>query len=326
MPAAEKAGNMTVIADCLITRGVAALIEGRAHEATVLLSGAKTLAEEHGLVSQRMRAMINIASNYQQMHPAQALATARAGIEVAQQFGLGPELAIHVGNAIEAGVHLAAWEELRTTIAESAESTGDFGLVIRSIESIMQSLTGNLELAERCLEDFENFIGDSSSKQDQAEAAAARGALAFVRGDLDATMQAAAAEDAAGSTHILELLGISSSAAIWAGDIEAARARQKGLEDSILQNAWKDCRIKTLAAGIAMLEGDRDRSIQLHNEVFAQWDELQIPLGKAFCQMNFVMTVGGPETSAAAAEAATFFSDAGNTALVERIRRASAKG
>ncbi|MEA2461036.1 MAG: hypothetical protein QOH90_1213, partial [Actinomycetota bacterium] len=56
MPAAEKAGDLGIIADCLITRGVAALGEGRTHEAEVLLNGGLKISEEGGLLHQRLRA------------------------------------------------------------------------------------------------------------------------------------------------------------------------------------------------------------------------------------------------------------------------------
>jgi hypothetical protein len=53
-----------------------------------------------------------------------------------------------------------------------------------------------------------------------------------------------------------------------------------------------------------------------------RWDELNIPLHKAMCQMDFAITVGGPETTDAAREAEAFFEEAGNHYFVRRLEEA----
>jgi hypothetical protein len=290
----------------------------------VLLNGGLKISEEGGLLHQRLRAFINIAANRQQIHPSKAFETAKAGMEIAQRFGLGSELAILLGNAIEAAQHLGAWEWIRSRIAEIGDSVGDFGLVVMSIRSIHEAMCGNVELAESYRNEFIEFVGDSSSTQDQAEIAASKGAIAFVTGAYGVAVEAAAEEDTATATHILELLGVSKSAALWAGDIEAAKARKSWLEESVLQNEWKSCRIKTLDAGIAALEGDRERATELFREALAKWDELQIPLGKALAQMDFLFTVGVPAAADEAREAEAFFAEAGNDLFVRKIRDALA--
>jgi hypothetical protein len=49
------------------------------------------------------------------------------------------------------------------------------------------------------------------------------------------------------------------------------------------------------------------------------WDELDIPLDKAFAQMDYALLVGGPEAATAAGEARTFFELAGNRHMLERL-------
>jgi hypothetical protein len=298
------------------------LIEGRTHESGVLLEGALKLSEENGLITQQLRALINMSSNNQQIHPAIALETARSATEIAARYGLASSFAIVLANVIEAGNYLGEWELVRSTIAENIDSVGDFAGVLSSSRTILEAFTGNLEAAEGFRAEFEAFVGDATSKQDQAELAAARGSISFVRGDLEGAIEAVAAERAAGSTRLLDLVGIAFAAGLWAGDLEAAREQKAWLEASILQNRWTSCRIRTLDAGIAALEGDRDGAAGLFQEVLRDWDELEIPLGQALAQMTYLFLVGGPEAAEVARGAEAFFANAGNDLFVRKIREA----
>ncbi|MEA2499316.1 MAG: hypothetical protein QOH26_1721, partial [Actinomycetota bacterium] len=322
MPAAERAGNIAVIADCLITRGVAGLFAGRSYEAEVLLMGALRLSEQHDLVVQRLRAFGNLSANHMLIHPSKGFNTAKEGLEIALRYGAASHVAVLLSNGIESATHLGEWDWARGSMAEMSESLHDYSAVVLSIFAGMEALAGNLRAAEKHLAAFADFIGDSSSVQDQSELAAYSAVIAFVKGDFEGVRASVAAGTEAGVHVMLEPFGVVGRTAVWSGDLDEARAELHRLERSVLQNDWKNSRMRTLVAGIQALEGDRDGAIESFRGVLQEWDALSIPLDKALCQMDFAITVGGSESAEAAAEAERFFAEVGNDYFLERLRAA----
>ncbi|MDP9233589.1 MAG: AAA family ATPase [Actinomycetota bacterium] len=321
MPAAERAGDVSLIAAGLITRGVSALLAGRTHETEALLRGALVLAERHGLLFLEIRALVNITSNELAVDPSAALATARKGIDKARRFGIDESLGFLIGNAIEATCHLAKWDEGRSLIAEGSEDElGDLSSITHPAACMLEAYAGNLEEAKRHLAAFEGYAADSTSLQDQDALAATRGTVALVEGRFDDALRAVINEWAAFVT--VAPYGLVTRVAVWGSKLEAARAERERMRRSTVQNEWQSCNALTLDAGIAALTGDRDRAIELYNEAIATWNELEIPLGKALCQMDFALALGGPEAAAASDEAERFFAEAGNQHFVNRLKAA----
>ena len=135
-------------------------------------------------------------------------------------------------------------------------------------------------------------------------------------------LEAAAREAEAGAHDQLWPFGIIGRAALLKGDLVAAHAERAQLEAAIRQNSWLAASILTLDAGIAALEGDRDRATELYQRAFTAWDRLQIPLCKLLCQMDFAIMVGGEEAAGTTAEVETYFADLGNDYFVDRLQRA----
>jgi tetratricopeptide (TPR) repeat protein len=321
MPPAEMNEEVSVIADALITRGVASVYQGRVHEAEALLKGALSLAEDHGLSGQRSRALINIAANQLYTDPAEALRTAQSGLDSARRIGNIDNLAFLLGNAQEAALQLADWDlsaQLAAQIEELAGASTHF--VMLGPLALLSALRGETEAAERYTTRFAELVTESSSYEDRRGVDALRCAVELLQGHEKAAL------DAARGMNIFDhefsgLFGFVGRAALWAGDEDMAEATLDFEMRSTLRNPWQRCRVKTLEAGIAALKGRREEALSLYQETLVQWSALGLPLGKAFCQMDMALLVGGDESRDAASEAEAFFNDAGNHALVARLHQ-----
>jgi class 3 adenylate cyclase/tetratricopeptide (TPR) repeat protein len=323
MPPLERANNIALISECLITRGVAALISARAHEAEALLYGALRLAESHGLVRQQIRALVNIAANQLAIHPAEVMQTASEGFDLTRRYGIADSHGFLLSNAVEAVVHLGRWEEARKLLQEgSAEEIGDFSFLVQSGAATFEAYAGDLDEAERRLEIFRQYGSTSSSTQDQLAGAGAVMAIAIMRGDYDGVLETAATVEGIGGDEALAPHAFVGHASIWGHKLDHARKELERQHRSTIRNEWFQARLVTLKAGIAALEGDRERALELYGEAFQIWNALDIPLGKAMSQVDMALALGGPEAEQASSEAEAFFAEPGNTYIVERLRAA----
>jgi hypothetical protein len=320
MPAAERAEAMAVIADCLITRGLFGMLEGRTQECDVLVSGALRLAEKHGLVPQQLRALVNLGANEVQIDPNSAIEVCQRALELSQRFGATDPQARSLINMIEAATHLGMWDWIRNTFAENQDSLRNQARMLSNSMADLEVFAGNVDEARRHLSIYQSGM-DPSSAQDQAVITMVGTLLAFVEGDLQKVIETSHAVDLAEYVG-METFGIFARAAVWLGDLEEAKAQLDLMDRSPLRNPWQRARRATVEAGIAALEGDRERAIEMFRAALARWDALDIALHKAMCQMDYAITIGGPEAAEAAAEAKAFFEEAGNQYFVRRLEEA----
>ncbi|MEA2499157.1 MAG: hypothetical protein QOH26_1562, partial [Actinomycetota bacterium] len=318
--AAERAENFALIADCLITRALSAMVEGRTHECDALLKGALRLSEQHGLVQQELRALINICANETQIDPNACMATGLRGLERARRFGSANTQVILLLNMIEAATRLGRWDWVRGVIDEADETLTNQYQLSNSLCGF-EAFLGNIDEAERHLSRYAAGM-DPSSAQDNAVVIYQRAVIDFVKGDYERVLEASYALNLSDYLGI-EITGIWGRSAVWAGDPLQVRKQLEFMDRTSLRNPWQKARRLTLEAGLAALEGDRDVAIERFTRTLAQWDALEIPLDKALCQMDFAHTVGGPEAATAREEALAFFEDAGNEIFVNKLQMAT---
>ncbi|MDP9067417.1 MAG: AAA family ATPase [Actinomycetota bacterium] len=323
MQIAERADDVALIADCLSTRAIGAIWAGRTREADALLRGALHLSEKHGLPSQQARALVNVSANDLAVDPRAAVENARKGLEVADRLGSHDQRSYLLDNLIDASVHLARWDEIRLVMSEEADSLGENQFYLFSSAAVAEAYAGNLDLAEGYLAKLKTFIQDTSSMQDSSSLALAEATVAFVRGDYRSALAEAEGMEEKGFAESFSTHLIVGRAALWGGLLEEAKEQLEVLERSPLRNPWQRCRRITLEAGIAALDGDRDAAIELYRRALRSWEELDIPLGKALCQMDFALLVGGVEAQDARAAAEAFFEASGNKFFVRKLQEAA---
>jgi hypothetical protein len=267
--------------------------------------------------------LVNISANELSIHPAAVIETTTRALQLKQRYGVRTSQGVMIGNSIEACTHLGRWDEgHRLVIEGSEEEIGDMGLIVLPAASMLESYTGNLEEVERLIATFEDHLADSTSVQDFAARAGCRATLSFIRGDYDAVFSYVEAAADAMVYDFVSPYGLTAHAAIWARNLDQAHAELERQNQSTLRNPWFFARRQTLEAGIAALSGARERALAAYDEALHQWAALEIPLGRAMCQMDFALSVGGTEAAEASAEAEAFFADAGNEHFVRRLQEA----
>jgi hypothetical protein len=326
MPAAERSRDVALIADGLITRGTGAAVAGRTLEADAIMDGALRLAEASGLVQPQMRALNNLSENQLRMDPRLAYQNAIRGYEIAHRFGDRTFEGGHLATAIVAAAHLGNWDWYRTIMPDiSADEVEEMGTILLPAISIMEAFFGDLDEAKRVLAGFEASVEGSTNMQDDMEVSGTHSVIALLEGRYEDVARMAAdlreRDRRLGAAYDLILVpfGIAERAALWSGDRDGAERELAIRRTATVQNAWNDCRMRTLEAGIAALDG-RKEAQRLYEEALSGWDMLGIPLARAFCLLDLALLLGGAQAEPAAREAEAFFRAAGTERIVEQLR------
>jgi tetratricopeptide (TPR) repeat protein len=226
-----------------------------------------------------------------------------------------------VANSIEACVQLAQWDKGRELIAEAAD-LADMAYVMLPASCLFESYAGDLDAAKEYLAQTERTTISSSSIADVAAVAACRATIALVEGDFSAVFKEVDSARDAEINPVIAPYALVAHAAIWAHNLDEARAERVRMEESTIRNDWHVARVETLNAGIVALEGDAEKAVELYREVLKKWDDLEIPLGRALSQMDFALAAGGTEADDASREAEAFFTESGNQHFVRRLQAA----
>ncbi len=123
---AERLDRVDLVADALVTRGVALTSLGRAYEGIGCLESGLRLAERHGLLAIEIRARTNMGGPLTERDPKAAFEVSRAGLELARRFGHRQGVSMLVGNASVGAIETGEWDwaraEIQTGLDESASA------------------------------------------------------------------------------------------------------------------------------------------------------------------------------------------------------------
>lgn len=325
---AERHERVVTIVDALVTRGVLALFLGRPHEAEALLQGGLKLAQKHDLASQQTRAYINLAANQMDTDPREALARARAGLEIARRYGFRDGEAFLLGNSAESALHLGdfSWiEPLEEFLQVDLSASSRLGAATSL--AALQAFTGQVEAAHLVLEESERLQRSTDSLQDVAMFAQAKTLVALAE-NRPADAWDHVVVEGVGSAEAFkwsgELFMAAGHGAVWLGDPDKLRMAAAALESHSTRGSMDRLRKATLDAGAAALEGAADAT-DLYLKATEGWLEADLPWDVALCRLDMAVALGrGDEAAEAAAEAARFFEKIGCAALAELARNAVA--
>ena len=96
---AERLDRVDLVADTLVTRGVALVSVGRAYEGIGCLETGLRLAQQHGLLATEIRARTNMGGPLTDRDPRAAFEVSRVGLEQARRFGHRQGVSMLIGNA-----------------------------------------------------------------------------------------------------------------------------------------------------------------------------------------------------------------------------------
>jgi hypothetical protein len=257
---AEHLDRVDLVADILVTRGVALTNVGRAYEGIGCLETGLRLAERHGLLGTEIRARTNMGGPLTDRDPKAAFEVSRVGLELARRFGHRQGVSMLIGNASVGAIETGAWEwasaEIRAGLDKAASAEERVVLLMFLAQLLVEGgapADSEIDEVERWLEtrlEEEPYLASS--------VAGMRAARALARADL-----------AAAASHALEngrLDTYNAVASFADATLLALAARDRGrAEEGVraLRATGSHASIALLVArvgeaGIAALDGRAD--------------------------------------------------------------------
>ncbi len=325
LPAMERAGREELAVDVMITRGVALANLNRPTEAIVTLTGARALAERREQMGNWLRATVNLGYVLEPEDPVLAFAISREGYERSRRVGIAWAMRYLLSNASDGAMQVGEWDwvlgELHRMLDEDLEWRermvfGFHELAIR----LLRGEAGSADVEEQ-LSQIAGHASDDA--QYRVGPYLLRIYAALAGGQLDEAMRASDGLLSVGF-HGAEGGNWGSHAAIWAGDVAAAR-RYRDAFSAGRSGRRTSAVLVSIDAGIAMLEGHGPVARQRYGEALGRWEELGLPLWRALTQLDIVETgaMESAERHRAAGEARAFFERVGAVPLAARLDTAA---
>jgi class 3 adenylate cyclase/tetratricopeptide (TPR) repeat protein len=319
---AESLGLDPVIADVLVSKGVAQFLLGRYRESVILLTGALELARELGLARAELRAIHNLSGNqlwYNQ--PRAAFAAARDGMALASKLGLAHWRIGFTAMASVDAINLGEWEWATSSLAELRQESFPSDLTVTWLtwpEVALKAFTGDFQSARQTLARARAALVDL---QDEASVRASQATIAFAEGKFDHAHQLAIEGAGLGREWLYEL---AARTALWLKDLKRAASASSAFDQVLGRGAFIDGKRLLMRAGVAVLEGRRAEGLALYQEGFRTLRDLGALFQLALAELDLVALLGGgdPDARAAGEDALEIFTRLGAKPFLERLESA----
>jgi tetratricopeptide (TPR) repeat protein len=319
LPHAQRVGSDALILDLLITRSVSLSNLGRVSEAVVILTGALDVANRLSLADASNRAAVNLGYALAPDDPARAFDVSRAASERAKKDGVIWGLRYVLGNAVDAAIEVGEWDWATEQMRENDPLFTEIAerLWFGAYRAVIGAFRG-----EEVRDDALRLYAESRSFDDaqyRLLGSYALGVVEMLSGDVARVIQIAK-EDLTSGISGADAAIYSARAAIWGGDIDAAREMR-----SSFQRAGNGRRTRAQAAtmdgGIAILEGRRDEARAHYAEAQRILREIGARYWLGMTDLDVVITgaMEPAERSRAGDEAREIFTDLRAAALLERL-------
>jgi tetratricopeptide (TPR) repeat protein len=301
LAAAEHANLVDVIADAMITKGTSLVLLGRSREGLALMKAGGALAESLDLTETAVRAYINATFSESLEDPRGALATTRAGIELARRVGMGVLSVNLVTNGAAVAVRTGEWDWATGALDEILATSLDPGhrasaLMLQANLADMRGL-GDEPRRESEIVDLLAGIDDPNSQATFHDSRAIRALAGGRLAESHGSYHAAAIDDAdveafVPAARVSLLMGDADEAA---RDLAAAEAAPGSFGRAIQAD------FATIRAGIAALQGRDAEAINLYRRALRDWQELQLPWDEALAGLVMASVLDPAETEVAQA-------------------------
>jgi class 3 adenylate cyclase/tetratricopeptide (TPR) repeat protein len=319
---AEREELTDLTADALITKGTALDNLGRHFEGIALIEAARRLLERSGNDALVTRAINNLSSVLADDDPRASVETARDGLEVMARRGeRGFTL---TDNAVAGSIRLGDWDwALGLLEAAAAEETDP---VARSaaLAGIIQIRAFRGVTVDELMAQLATALERADSLSREAFLALTQAYAAFGAGNLPAARNGARRYAETWPQGGAEGWRLAARAALWAGDVEAARADLEALEGLNRRGRGVALERLTIRAGITALEGRRGDAAAMYREALRGWNDLGLPWDRALCTIDMatVLDPSEPEVVAAAAVARQALEAVGAQPFLDRLEAA----
>jgi hypothetical protein len=249
-----------LVADVLVTRGVALISMGREYEGIGCLETGLSLAQRHGLLGTEIRARTNMGGPLTDRDPRAAFEVSRVGLELARRLGDRQSVSMLIVNASTGAVETGAWDWARAAVQAGLDEAASEEERIVLLMFLVQGLVEEGVNADAEIDEVERWLSAHVAAEQYLESALSsmRSARALQRGDL-----------AAASSGYLEggrLDPYNAVASLSEAVILALLARDRGCAKASMEALRATGSHATLArviarvgeAGIAALDGQAD--------------------------------------------------------------------
>jgi tetratricopeptide (TPR) repeat protein len=289
---AERLGVSGVAADAIATRGTALVRLGRGAEGLAELDRAIGLARDGAFLATELRARNNLAWLLVSDDPHATLAHARAGGDLATAMGVGDMAVQLLEVAGAAAIDTGDWEWALSTTADITRGPIPEANRINLISqaAVIGAYTGRRP-ALRAFEAIQP-LPPGTDPQVASSVLYAQAWIAFVAGSFDEAQRlaAAAADESFGAERSYHL-ALVARAALWRGDRDAAVDAIVSFDGLPLSGRATRATSRTLAAGLAVLDGGAD--LGSFAPAADAWRELRLPLPLALCLLDAQKLGGG---------------------------------
>jgi class 3 adenylate cyclase/predicted ATPase len=322
MVAAERLDLEPLVAQAMVTKATCMIDLGRRREAVALLEGAIRLARQSGQIFLELRARNNLALAVIDDDPLLSAETIRVGLELAEKVG-DRQMSIWIAGtslvpAYETG---EGWDEALERLDEllgwNLEASDRLQITQMSL-----SLRGQRgEPVEERLDELLNQQTQMSDTQMRAANRLFRAETALSKGDFENSLRWAMQAIDIESGLIRVGLFDAGLAALFARDVDAARAAADRFDATPRSGRNALATRATLRAALAALEGRRTDAVAGFRDAVRRFRDVGARFNLAWAQLAFAFAVGpsDPEARAAAEEAREIFVGLRAAPWVERV-------
>jgi len=325
---AERLDRVDLVADVLVTRGVALVSIGRAYEGIGCLETGLRLAQQHGLLRTEIRARTNMGGPLTDRDPRAAFEVSRTGLEQARRFGHRQVISMLIGNASVGAIETGQWNWARAEIRAGLDEAGGEEERVTLLSFVAQLLVEGGDAADDEIAEVEAWLLGHVADEPalQSSLSSIRAARALAAGDLAASGARFLEGGRLDPYNAVASFGEAALLSLLARDRELTGACLDALRGTGSHAANARLSIQCVEAGIAALDGDPDRG---RAGLLAAYGDLQ-DLGAARKQaltglvMATLLGTGDARVRAAVDESRRLFEQMGAGLWLARLDEALA--
>ncbi len=257
---AERVDRVDLVADTLITRGVALVSAGRAYEGIGCLETGLRLAQQHGLAATEIRARINMGGPLTDRDPRAAFEISRVGLEQVRRFGHRQGESMLIGNSSVGAIETGEWDWALSEVRAGLEEATSEEERILLLGFVIQLLVEGGEKADVELDETDAWFAGHVGDEPYLESSIAinRANRAIQRGDLAAAAAADLQSGRLDAYNAVSIFGEATFLALAARNRELLEQSLDALRGTASHAAMARLAIQAAEAGIASFDGNLD--------------------------------------------------------------------
>ncbi len=320
---AEYLDRVDLVADVLVTRGVALTNVGRAYEGIGCLETGLRLAGQHGLLATEIRARTNMGGPLTDRDPRAAFEVSRVGLELARRFGHRQGVSMLIGNASVGAVESGEWEWARAEVRAGLDQAASEEERITLLSFlVLLHVEGGMP-ADAELDEIDRWLGEHVAVEPylQANVSNLRALRSLERGDSRTAAVAYLEASRLDTYNAVATLSEAGFCALLARDRDLAATVMLALRNTRSHAAIARLVARVGEAGIAALDGRADAARAGLLAAFAGLRDVGAARKQAITGLVMASLLGpaDPQVRAAIAESRQLFEKMGAGLWLSRL-------